>query len=89
MLKSAHALVRHVALPIRDVFKTTHVIEEVIEGHPKEKVLEIAKNWGANIIFVGSHGRRGVSRFILGSVSMAIVAHASCSVVVIRLPQKG
>jgi len=82
--KLARALIRHVALIIRDAFKTTHVEEEVLEGQPKEKILEAAGKWGANLIFVGSHGRRGISLLMLGSVSTAVVSHAACSVMVIR-----
>jgi nucleotide-binding universal stress UspA family protein len=38
----------------------------------------------ADLIVVGSHGRRGVSRFLLGSVAEATVRHARCSVLVVR-----
>jgi nucleotide-binding universal stress UspA family protein len=51
---------------------------------PKELVLQDAEEWGANLIVCGSHGRRGLSRFLLGSVSEAIATHAKCSVEIIR-----
>lgn len=51
---------------------------------PKELILQEAADWGADLIVVGSHGRRGVGRFLLGSVSEAIALHAPCSVEVIR-----
>lgn len=51
---------------------------------PKELILSEAAEWGADLIVVGSHGRRGVSRFLLGSVSEAVALHAQCSVEVIR-----
>lgn len=37
------------------------------------------------MIVMGSHGRRGVSRFFLGSVSLAVLAQAKCTVTVVRL----
>lgn len=86
-LMAAKALVRHVALKIRDLLKTSHVKEVVLEGNPKEEILSFAKNWQADIIVLGSHGRHGLSRFVLGSVSMAIVSHAECTTVIIRLRQ--
>jgi nucleotide-binding universal stress UspA family protein len=51
---------------------------------PKELILEEAHKWGADLIVVGSHGRRGISRFLLGSVSEAVAAHANCSVEIVR-----
>ncbi len=50
----------------------------------KDAIIDTAQDWRADLIVVGSHGRRGLSRFLLGSVSQAVVAHAPCSVAVIR-----
>ena len=55
-------------------------------GTPKEVILQNADEWGADLIVCGSHGRRGVNRFLLGSVSEAVARHATCSVEVIRQP---
>jgi len=51
---------------------------------PKELILEEAQRWGADLIVLGSHGRRGINRFLLGSVSEAVAAHAHCSVEIVR-----
>jgi nucleotide-binding universal stress UspA family protein len=51
---------------------------------PKTLILEEAQAWGADLIVLGSHGRRGVDRFLLGSVSEGVALHAPCSVEVIR-----
>jgi nucleotide-binding universal stress UspA family protein len=37
---------------------------------------------------LGSHGRKGVARFVLGSVSEAVARYARCSVEIVRLPTK-
>jgi nucleotide-binding universal stress UspA family protein len=50
----------------------------------KTIILDEAAEWGADIIVLGSHGRHGVDRFLLGSVSEAVAMHARCSVEVIR-----
>jgi nucleotide-binding universal stress UspA family protein len=55
---------------------------------PKEMILSEAAEWGADLIVVGSHGRRGVNRFLLGSVSEAVALHANCSVEIIRHPRE-
>jgi nucleotide-binding universal stress UspA family protein len=53
-------------------------------GEPRSVILDNAKEWGADLIVVGSHGRRGLNRFLLGSVSEAVAIHAPCSVRVVR-----
>lgn len=57
---------------------------EVGSGNAKEVILEEARKWGADLIVVGSHGRRGFKRFLLGSVSEAVAMNAHCSVVIVR-----
>lgn len=50
----------------------------------KRIILDEAAQWGAGMIVIGSHGRRGVDRLLMGSVSEAVALHAPCSVEVIR-----
>ena len=61
---------------------------EVLSGKPKEAILEEAEKWAADLIVVGSHGRRGFKRFLLGSVSEAVAMDSHSSVVVVRGPRK-
>ena len=56
------------------------------QGDPRISILEEAKEWGAELIIVGSHGRTGVERWLMGSVAEYVVRHASCSVEVVRPP---
>jgi len=53
-------------------------------GIPKVVIIDDAKKWGADLIVVGSHGRTGLDRFLLGSVSEAVARHAACSVEIVR-----
>jgi nucleotide-binding universal stress UspA family protein len=57
---------------------------EVSEGIAKSVILDVAENWSADLILVGSHGDNWVERFLLGSVSETIARHASCSVQIVR-----
>jgi nucleotide-binding universal stress UspA family protein len=57
---------------------------ELQEGDAKSEILEEAEKWGADLIVLGSHGRKGLVRFLLGSVSDAVAHHARCSVQVVR-----
>jgi len=58
-------------------------------GEPRGLVVEFAKDWPADLIVLGSHGRRGMDRFLLGSVSESVAIHAPCSVRVIRAKAAG
>lgn len=63
----------------------------VLTGDPKSRLIEACRDWQADLVVVGSHGRHGLDRLLLGSVSEAIAAHSPCSVEVIREapPEKG
>ncbi len=54
------------------------------QGNPKSVLVEEAEEWGADSIFLGAKGMRGIDRLLLGSVSAAVAARASCSVEVVR-----
>ena len=54
------------------------------EGDPRTEIVDAADEWQADLIVVGSHGRTGLKRLMLGSIAAAIVARAHCSVEVIR-----
>ena len=56
----------------------------VLRGQAKARIIEEAKEWEADLIVVGSHGKRGLERALRGSVSESVVTHAPCSVGVIR-----
>jgi nucleotide-binding universal stress UspA family protein len=56
----------------------------VLPGSPALTLVEVAET--ADLLVVGSHGRTGLSRLLVGSVAMACVQHAPCPVVVIRTP---
>lgn len=51
---------------------------------PASAILTVAKESNADLIVLGSHGRRGIDRLILGSVSETVALHARCSVEVVR-----
>jgi len=53
---------------------------------PASAILTEAEEWKADLVVMGSHGRRGFDRLILGSVSETVALHARCSVEVVRKP---
>jgi nucleotide-binding universal stress UspA family protein len=54
------------------------------EGKPADQILAAAREWDADVIVIGTHGRSGISRLVLGSTAEAVVRHAPCPVLVIK-----
>jgi nucleotide-binding universal stress UspA family protein len=82
--REAEALVARTAEVLRT--KGLQVTTAVEEGDPKSAIIDRAAKWHADLIVMGSHGKTGVDRFLLGSVSDAVARHAHCSVELVRLP---
>jgi nucleotide-binding universal stress UspA family protein len=52
--------------------------------HVADTIAELAKNWKADVLVAGTHGRRGVSRLLIGSVAERIVRVAPCPLLLVR-----
>jgi nucleotide-binding universal stress UspA family protein len=59
-------------------------LEFVAVGKPAAEIVKTAKEWPADVIVIGSHGRHGLERALLGSVAEGVMRHAPCSVLVVR-----
>lgn len=57
---------------------------EVIAGGAARQIIARAKNWGADLIVLGTNERRGLSRLLFGSTSAAVAKRAHCSVRIVR-----
>ena len=54
-------------------------------GDPRDMINQTAQELGADLIVMGTHGRRGISRALLGSVAESVVRTAPCAVLTVRL----
>lgn len=82
--KPARELVERIAKELRNAgFKVDTAVEV---GDIRETIIDSAAEWGADLIVVGSHGQRGIRRFLLGSVAEFVARHAKCSVEIVRPP---
>jgi nucleotide-binding universal stress UspA family protein len=63
---------------------SVYVLPGVSHGHTGRLIAEVAKEVDADLIVVGSHGRRGLNRLLLGSVAETVVREATTSVLVVR-----
>ena len=64
-----------------DDVKITHVIRE---GSPAKVILEVANEENIDLIVMGSSGKSGFDRFIMGSVADKVVNSAKCAVLVVH-----
>jgi len=60
----------------------------VLQGDPRETLIEVARTERADLVVVGSHGRTGLDRLLMGSVASHVVTHAPCSVLVVKEAEK-
>jgi nucleotide-binding universal stress UspA family protein len=82
LLAGAHEVVERAANELEA--STLSVETAVRRGDPRIVVVDEANEWKADLIVIGSHGRTGVRRWLLGSVAEHVVRHAPCSVEVCR-----
>jgi nucleotide-binding universal stress UspA family protein len=71
----------------KDAFQTVgiEINTNLVDGHTTYKViLEKAAEIGADLIVMGSHGRKGLEKLILGSVTSKVLSHAHLPVLVVR-----
>lgn len=78
--KAAHAHNDQMAEALRGQFTIGEKL--VLKGDPADQIARVAEN--AQLVVIGTHGRKGMERFLLGSVSHAVLHHVSCPVLLIR-----
>ncbi|HVA80549.1 MAG TPA: universal stress protein [Candidatus Binataceae bacterium] len=57
---------------------------EIVMGDPGREVLQVAKRLGAGLIVMATHGRKGLSHLLLGSVAERVIREAPCPVLTIK-----
>lgn len=64
--------------------------EPIVEvGDPRDAIVETAERLGADLIVMGTQGRRGLSRVMMGSVAEDVIRQASCPVLAVRAKREG
>ncbi len=56
----------------------------VLQGRPYEAILQASREQQADLIILGSHGRTGLSRLLMGSVTERVIGQAKCPVLVVK-----
>jgi nucleotide-binding universal stress UspA family protein len=63
------------------------VVGHLVEDGPQRAILQTAASIDADMIVTGTHGRRGLARWAMGSIAEAVVRNATCPVLVVREKQ--
>lgn len=76
---------KHLLESIRDELPEETIVEtEIIVGSPGSAIIEYADEHDVNQIVIGSHGKEGLARYLLGSVAETVVRRARVPVTVVR-----
>src|SRR5438552_10702138 len=71
--------------PVNDEIQVRHVL---LEGSPAQEIIRYATEQGVDLIVMGTHGRTGLERLLMGSVAEQVVRGAPCSVLVVKMPKR-
>lgn len=63
-----------------------NIDHRLTEGEPYEEILRMAKEESCDLIIMGTHGRTGLSRLLMGSVAEQVVRRAFCPVLTVKIP---
>ncbi len=85
---SAMKLVHDVTKELNEATSVKAIEPEVREGSITEQILAAAQSFEADLLIVGSHGKSGIAKFLLGSTSQSVSTHSSCSVLIARNSQR-
>jgi nucleotide-binding universal stress UspA family protein len=72
---------------IRPVDPQIPVRHVLLEGDPAAEIVRYGRDAGMDLIVLGTHGRTGLERLLMGSVAEKVLRDASCSVLVVKLPK--
>lgn len=86
--KLAENLLQETSNELKRHYPNIAAVKRLEFGNPAQQILDLAKQEKVDWIVIGSHGRSGLEKFFLGSVSQSVVNRASCSVTVVRIEKK-
>lgn len=72
----------------KEVDKSVLVEQVLAFGLPSDCVIEQARKENVDLIILGTHGRSGISRLLMGSTAENVIRHATCPVLVVKAEEK-
>lgn len=77
-------LVESLSSRLHEEFPDAVVSKIIYAGKPAPEILKTASEWTADVVIVGSHGKTGFERAVLGSVSNEVASNCRCTAIVVR-----
>ncbi|QEM07649.1 universal stress protein [Mucilaginibacter rubeus] len=81
IIKSNH--VDNQQILIEKVFGDFKIWSFVEQGNPYEAILRVAKEWEADLVVLGTHGRTALSSLLVGSVSEKVIRHSTIPIFIV------
>jgi nucleotide-binding universal stress UspA family protein len=75
---------KSLALSVPDV----HVDDRLAEGDTANEILRVAQEVNCDLVVLGTHGRKGLGRLLMGSVAEKVLRRAACPVLTVKAPRK-
>jgi len=72
---------------IQSIIKGVDFEQRILKGDPAHEIIRLAEREKIDLIVMGTHGRRGLSRLLMGSVAEWVMRRANCPVLTVRLPE--
>jgi nucleotide-binding universal stress UspA family protein len=72
---------------IRPVDESIPVNHVLVEGDPATEIVRYAHDAAMDLVVMGTHGRTGLERLLMGSVAEKVLRDSPCSVLVVKLPK--
>ncbi|MFC1225893.1 universal stress protein [Pedobacter sp. BG31] len=73
---------------INKIFKNVPVSTFIERGKPASVIIELSRSWNADMIVLGTHGRKGLSHLLMGSVAEEVMRNSSKPLVIIPISEK-
>jgi universal stress protein A len=80
--------VRHQLEKVRPTRPSVDFEHRYLSGGPIREIVEFAERENVDLIVMGSHGRTGISRLLMGSVAEGVARRAPCPVMIVKQPHK-
>ena len=68
---------------LSEMYDYKNIVKFMPEGHPAEDIIKTALNWEADLIIVGTHGKKGIAKLLSSHVSDYVLHHAKVPVMLI------
>lgn len=73
---------------ITKIFKNIPVSTFIERGRPASVIIRLSRSWNADMIVLGTHGRKGFSHFLMGSVAEEVIRNSSKPLIIIPISEK-